>query len=82
MGPSVQQLERLKRGGRSSKDVRRKSRDLGGQSEGCTVKRPKEQSSSTARSHTLKGTFFWGCLFLGLHPQHMEVPRLGVQSEL
>ena len=21
-------------------------------------------------------------VFLGLHPQHMEVPRLGVQSEL
>ena len=24
--------------------------------------------------------FFWS--FLGLHPQHMEVPRLGVESEL
>ena len=24
--------------------------------------------------------FVWGffCLFLGLHPQHMEVPKLGV----
>ena len=27
-----------------------------------------------------KFSFF--CLFLGLHPWHMEVPRLGVQSEL
>ena len=26
------------------------------------------------------GHFF--CLFLGLHPQHTEVPRLGVESEL
>ena len=25
--------------------------------------------------------FFFG-LFLGLHPRHMEVPRLGVESEL
>ena len=25
--------------------------------------------------------FFFFC-FLGLHPQHMEVPRLGVESEL
>ena len=22
------------------------------------------------------------CIFLGLHPWHMEVPRLGVESEL
>ena len=22
------------------------------------------------------------CLFLGMHPEHMEVPRLGVESEL
>ena len=27
-------------------------------------------------------SFFSFCLFLGLHPWHMEVPRLGVQSEL
>ena len=27
--------------------------------------------------------FFFGLfVFLGLHPRHMEVPRLGVQSEL
>ena len=25
---------------------------------------------------------FFGFWFLGLHPQHMEVPRLGVKSEL
>ena len=28
----------------------------------------------------LKGFFFFS--FLGPYPQHMEVPRLGVQSEL
>ena len=26
--------------------------------------------------------FFCFFVFLGLHPQHMEVPRLGVESEL
>ena len=26
--------------------------------------------------------FFWSFVFLGLHPRHMEVPRLGVESEL
>ena len=34
----------------------------------------------------LFGVFWFVCLFilvfLGLHPQHMEVPRLGVKSEL
>jgi len=30
--------------------------------------------------HSLKKNFFF--LILGLHPQHMEVPRLGVKSEL
>ena len=27
-------------------------------------------------------TFFLGGVFLGLHPWHMEVPRLGVKPEL
>ena len=27
-------------------------------------------------------TYLFIYLFLGLHPQHMEVPRLGVKSEL
>ena len=27
-------------------------------------------------------SFFFFPVFLGLHPQHMEVPRLGVQTEL
>ena len=26
--------------------------------------------------------FFWSFVFLGLHLKHMEVPRLGVKSEL
>ena len=26
--------------------------------------------------------FFWSFIFLGLHPLHMEVPRLVVESEL
>ena len=26
--------------------------------------------------------FFWLFVFLGPHPQHMEVPRLGVEREL
>ena len=26
--------------------------------------------------------FLCVCVFLGLYPQHMEVPRLGVDSEL
>ena len=26
--------------------------------------------------------FFLSFVFLGLHPRHMEIPRLGVQSEL
>ena len=26
--------------------------------------------------------FFWSFVLLGPHPRHMEVPRLGVQSEL
>ena len=25
--------------------------------------------------------FFWSFVFLGPHPRHMEVPRLGVESE-
>ena len=29
-----------------------------------------------------KMPFFFCCFFLGLHPQHVEVPRLGVESEL
>ena len=28
-----------------------------------------------------EGTLFF-LVFLGLHPQHMEIPRLGVKSEL
>ena len=27
-------------------------------------------------------TFLFVCLFLGLHPWHMEAPSLGVESEL
>ena len=30
----------------------------------------------------IKDFFFFFCLFLGPHTQHMEIPRLGVQSEL
>ena len=26
--------------------------------------------------------YFWSFVFLGLHPRHMEVPRLEVESEL
>ena len=32
-------------------------------------------------NHPLPSLFFV-CVFLGSHPQHMEVPRLGVESEL
>ena len=28
------------------------------------------------------GDLFSFCIFLGLHPRHMEVPRLGVELEL
>ena len=33
------------------------------------------------RLHEGKSNFFF-LAFLGLHPQHMEVPRLGVQLEV
>ena len=34
--------------------------------------------------NSFQGAFFFFSffVFLGLHPQHMEVPRLGVQSEM
>ena len=31
---------------------------------------------------TIDCFFFWTFVYLGLYPQHMEVPRLGVESEL
>ena len=34
------------------------------------------------RSNILKYQLFYFNCFLGLHPQHMEVPRLEVKSEL
>ena len=33
-------------------------------------------------SRPISNDFFWGGVFLGLHPQHMELPRLGVKLEL
>ena len=32
--------------------------------------------------HILQSYFFFFFFFLGLHPRHMEVPRLGAKSEL
>ena len=46
---------------------------------------PKVTSSipdTTGVSHTASFFFFFFWSFLGPHPQHMEVPRLGVESEL
>ena len=37
--------------------------------------------SRAVTTTTLKEKFFF-LSFLGLHPQHMELPRLGVESEL
>ena len=39
-------------------------------------------SSLTLIEATLFLFFFFFLVFLGPHPQHMEVPRLGVESEL
>ena len=41
-------------------------------------------SRSTLRQkEVLKGLYFCNFfVFLGLHPRHMEVPRLGLKSEL
>ena len=38
----------------------------------------------TSKPHFIffKFNFFFFFVFLGLHPWHVEVPRLGVQSEL
>ena len=30
----------------------------------------------------MRGILFCVCVFLGPHPRHMEVPKLGVESEL
>ena len=37
---------------------------------------------TTDLSFLLLGFFVFVFVFLGLHPQHMDVPRLGVKSEL
>ena len=41
-------------------------------------------STNTCSAAILPDTFFGGSFFilLGPHPQHVEVPRLGVESEL
>jgi len=55
-------------------------------SESCLIYAWQKLEESAA--HQDKQTFFFFffffvfCLFLGLHPRHMEVPRLGVESEL
>ena len=44
---------------------------------------PEEVKTPTQK--TCSGLFFFGggsFVFLGLHPQHMEVPRLGAEKEL
>ena len=38
--------------------------------------------AKTTRYHYHYYYYYLSFVFLGLHPQHMEVPRLGVQSEL
>ena len=37
---------------------------------------------TTETKQMKKLDFFFFLVFLGPHPQHMEVPRLGVESEL
>ena len=50
------------------------------------LQQPKETRTSLSLLPKLKDfyylIFFILFLFLGPHPQHMEVPRLGVESEL
>ena len=53
----------------------------------CVLALQRHQSSWCATVGTPRHVFlfvFWVFVFyfLGLHPQHMEVPRLGVESEL
>ena len=43
---------------------------------------PMETLHPMLNSLTLSPFFFLPFVFLGLHPRHMEVSRLGVQSEL
>ena len=46
----------------------------------CNLMVPSQIRYSWAMTGTPRTFFF--LVFLGLHPRHMEVPRLGVQSEL
>ena len=43
---------------------------------------PKEKWSEITTAHEFFSIFFFFLFFLGLHLWHMEVPRLGVKSEL
>ena len=55
--------------------------DLGSLKTGCWAP-PLEIRIQQVLDGDRKFTFLFVCLFLGLHLQHMEIPRLGVESEL
>ena len=42
----------------------------------------KENDDSNKMAFVIFSLFFFVLVFLGPHPQHMEAPRLGVESEL
>ena len=48
--------------------------------EGCEVENKLERSQMTPKMRIF--VLFWSFVFLGLHPRHLEVPRLGVESKL
>ena len=44
-------------------------------------RRERDEGNESSEGRENSGTFFF-FVFLGLHPQHMEVSRLGVELEL
>ena len=49
---------------------------------GVALKRQKAKQNKTLSLCKLLHLFIYLFIFLGLHPKHMKVPRLGVKPEL
>ena len=49
---------------------------------GAALEKAKKQKTKTNITSLFYLFFFWSFVFLGPHLWHMEVPRLGVESEL
>ena len=77
--PAACQEQNLPRKTPRERDHSTEKDSRGTKDKSCKIHPPKQQNGSEASLSLI--TFFFFC-FLGLHPQHMKAPRLGVQSEL